>query len=278
MPEPFSPLSEREVSEGLWVLEHRKVILKITTVALLIVDVLFGGAVLVGLVREIGSWSDRRRMEQDLVAPLIVRAVESPAALVANNIQTVMHAATMDLVVEVQNPNAEFGAVIEYTFTSEGNALGRWDDVLAPATTSHFVALGVPRAQGAIEFQPLLVRWQRTNAHTQGTYASWKSSIGDVVVSKSARENTDHGSAVQFTLFNNSALHLQHIPVVILLLSGESLVGVNEISVDRLGSGQKRDVDVRWSESLPVSTSLLIEPHVDLLDQWNRFVPEYDSK
>lgn len=273
MSTPFEPLSEREVAESLWLLNHKRAIRRAVMIFLVSLDAVLLLWVISGVVREIRSLSDRRALEGALVAAPIIRATEAPVPLAIGAIQSIVHGTAMDLIAEVKNPNDEFAARVTYTFVADGAALGQWEDVVPPQSAFHFVALGVPRVSGSIHFESLVVSWQRTDAHRQGRYALWKAAVGDVRVSTAERVPTSRGSAVRFVLKNDTPFHLRRIPVVILLRAGSSIVGANVASVDLLPSGSERTLEVAWAQSLPASTSLLIEPHVNLLEQENRYIP-----
>ncbi|GEM_PF-5393179 len=274
MREPFAPLSEREIRESIWVLEHRRRLGKTLVVSLIVLDSALLLLVVFGMVKEFGSLQSRKEMERESVGSGRIRAFESPLPIRVNRIETVTEKTTMDLVAEVENQNQEFEATIEYTFTVAGRALGSWVDVVPARTRSHLVAVGVSRIKNAlIQFEPRTVRWQRTRAHEQGRYAEFKAHVGEVRVKDSARYPTLFGTGVRFTLVNDTAFHLRQIPTVILLWRGETLVGVNTVVAEYVPSQAQRSLDVRWSESLEASTSMTVEPHVNLLDESNRYVP-----
>lgn len=79
-------------------------------------------------------------------------------------------------------------------------------------------------------------------------------------------------STLDFTITNNTAFSYWRVGLYMILLTGNSIGGANFLAIDQLKSGQSQDVSVRWYQSLPPVSSVLIVPEVDILDA-NSYMP-----
>ncbi len=272
----FEPLSEKEIKQSLWYLAHRAQLRRAAVALLVILDVflLLPALVFVGL--DIGKYRARATMNQELVSPSLIRARDAAAPLEIGATVAIVQDKTMDVVIAAENPNEEFTAKVTYTFRTPAGILGPYTDVIAPGARTHLVALGLPRlAMDSVTLEPLLVRWRRTNAHQEGTYAGFLEKSGTIRISDIERSAaTDRGAVgVRFRVMNQTAFHLQQLPVVIVLRRGSSIAAVNRVVLERVRSGESRMVDVQWKEAVGAIQSIAVEPHVDLLDWSNRFIP-----
>ncbi|MDX9892914.1 MAG: hypothetical protein RB292_00680 [Patescibacteria group bacterium] len=74
-------------------------------------------------------------------------------------------------------------------------------------------------------------------------------------------------STLNFSVKNDSAFSYWEVGLTMILLSGNRVAGANYILLDQFKSGNQRQVEMRWYESLPPISQVLVLPEVDILDK-----------
>jgi hypothetical protein len=274
-PNAFEPMTERELARSLWYLEHRVILRKTLIGILLTVNIALAIVVFGELVRDIMLIQQRKAMFAELVSAPSIRAVEAPNPLVVGAAQTLVAGDRVDIVLPVENTNAEFTAFVRYAAFDSSGKKGVWEDVVPPRTRMTLVALALPRTSSALSVAIQSVSWRRTRAHIEGRYEDWKARVGTLRAENIARAPAigGEGAHVVFTLRNDTAFHLLEIPLVVLLWRGQMLVAVNRVVAENVLSGSTRAMAIRWMDPVGPFQTITVEPHVDLLDAENRYVP-----
>ncbi len=272
----FEPLSEQEIRRSIWYVDHAKQLRRGVIISLCVLDALLVIPSLIMLGLTLSQWNDDQRIRDELVAVPLEHTSEAASPLVVGAAATVLQKDTMDIVIEVENSNPEFAADVSYAFDSPTGVLGPYHDIIPAQTRTHLIALHMPRVSGeAAALRPLVVHWRRANAHRDGRTEEFLQRVGSIRIT-GISSDTGVGSGqvgVQFTVTNGTAFHLQSIPLVVLLERANSIVGVNRVVIERVPSGSSRVVQARWVEAPNSFQTITVEPHLDLLDASNRYIP-----
>jgi len=261
---PLAPeqLPERQLKFGKWFLLHQPGLHRWLVIILIIINFLLIGFGIVGLV---GYYFVTAEEHDRLLLNLTQSGVNYEAHRLANAAQPpqvdrvlILPAGEgrFDFVVRVVNPNPYWALLnFDYEFFYDGVGAGQQQGSLAPGEEKYFVALGVksdrlPR-QANWEIGNLNWRWvidypsvvdDRSRFNLSGiTYAPSRAT------GLSERLPVSQAS---FTVTNASAYSYWQVPIVVLLYRGSNVVGVNQVILDQVLSGQTRSVALNWYEPL----------------------------
>jgi len=113
------------------------------------------------------------------------------------------------------------------------------------------------------------VIWRRHLKFENFSFPRLKFEVSDIEF-QSARESGIRGelpvSILNFKISNNSGYNYWTVGVHMVLLSGSKVVGANYIAEEQFRSGEVRDIEMRWYESLPSNVQIEILPEVNILE------------
>lgn len=277
----FEPTREGQLTEkglgfGYWWVTHKVQVRSATTIALafLAVPLLaygtygFADWYLGSGVAERALMGSLAEQQIDYASFRAARApkelrLESPLVLSSGD-------KTYDITVRAQNQNARWWVEFDYGF-----GVGpKRHAVMLPGEARQLSALGV-KADSRPAPSKLLVEnlsWHRVDLHkTRPDYESWAAdrlAIRAEAASFSTPQPTDAVPVwrANFTIVNDTAFGYYDPRFVVMLISGSRIVGVNEVTVDELRPGERRDLAASWYVEVPTVTKIDVKPVVNIFD------------
>lgn len=176
-----------------------------------------------------------------------------------------------DFIFNIINPNANFfGAQVTFQLISGGEILAEKTGFILPGEEKYFGFFGQETQDTANAMIKIAkVNWQRVHNFKDYSAEHLKFNITDIEF-KPAEDLKIRGelpvSTLNFKITNNSAYSYWHVGIFMALLSVDRVVGGSFIALDQFQSGQTRNVEMRWYDSLPSVTDYKILPEVNILD------------
>ncbi len=267
-------ISLKKLSFGLWYLRHRRLFYSLaigTLVVLAIAGWIYG---FYGLGRYFIF--DRSQDRQSLLeiaqngVNLLAGRTNQPLSIsevkvFGNN--------PSDLLAEIYNPNSRTAVYFKYSFTANGQPIVQREGFVLPGQRKYLVATGqqVP-AGSAVQLAISQTFWQKLNARQIPDWPAFLSSHDQLAISDRQIGFAGSGgqavTQVKFRLDNKTAYGYWSVPVLMLVYQGDNLVGVNELVLSKVKSGESRVVNFSWP-GLSGADRLEVVTMVDYLNTSN---------
>jgi len=276
--DPSADFSEGQLKFASWYVSHKLLLKKIFIGFLIGLNVIFWGYGLYGLV--IHYFIEGPRLDQalrelgrspDLAA---IRALIEPQSLEIGTVSILSGGkGKYDLSAKVSNQNPAWRTEFDYNFVADGKALPVRHGFILPNEEKLLINLGAESTarirSASIEISNL--RWSRVDAHEISDYEAWSSErlnfvFENVKFSPAVITDGITVSRVTFNARNLTAYSFWDVGFYIFLYRGSSLVTINYITLEEFISGQTRQVEVSWFESLPTVTQVKVVPEVNIFD------------
>jgi hypothetical protein len=288
---PFEPseqgqLTEKDLSFGLWWVNHKVQLRHVLEAALGIIAIpmlVFGAYGFADWyfgtgVQERAQLATQSLQYTDYAALNAARApkdlqVDAPLVLAAGT-------GTYDIAARVGNPNRGWWADFDYHFDT-GSGAKTYHGFVLPADTSTMTALGVT-SDARPAPQSLVIEnlhWNRVDLHaTRPDYDTWSSArlaltVSEPVFTPPAASDAVQVSRATFTLTNASGFGYVTVPLTVTLLSGSRVVGITRVAISELRAGESRAVDASWFFSLPTVTRVEVKPDLNIFDPHGYIAP-----
>lgn len=274
--DPSGSLSGRSLGWGIWYMKYKILLYRLLLGFLVLLSIIFWGFSLwqwtnylvFGLTADrdnlskLSSFTNYENINERYSAkPLQIIGVEVFRSGVRKN----------DAVANILNPNNNFLVRFDYYFDFGGYKTEPKRTIFLPAESRPLVYGGIE--DEVISSSPNLVleniAWERIDNHDIKDVNLWVSKHLDFSVEDFSfiRPQTDEGAdayILQFKVKNNSAFGYKDPLFHVGLFSNNTLVGVLDIVLEDLYSGETRLVDLRnFSPNLSVS-SVQIYPEIDI--------------
>ena len=183
-----------------------------------------------------------------------------------------------DFVVKISNANEKWvarEAVVQ--LIGGGEVAAEKTTFIYPGETKYVVFFSQEGVDpGSAQIRIYKVDWRRYSDFAELSRSRLNFEVSDIEF-KSARdsgiERTLPVSLLTFKIKNNTAYDYWQIGIYMILMSGQKVGGANYLSLSKFLSGEIRDVEMRWYESLPSIYNIQILPEVDILDQSSYITP-----
>lgn len=263
---------------GYWFVTHKLLLGKLSTVALIVMDVALVGYGLYGFLdyafitgpRERAALAGLARGGIDLHA-LVVR--NAPRPLEVKSVVIVPGKAIADAVGRVRNPNREWYATFEYQFLVSGEVTAPRQGFILPGEEKYVFdfAISVKGAPRNARLEIRSVAWQRVNPHTVPDPAAFVAerlgfAITDVNYTSSIKIAGGEISRADFAVDNQTAYGYWQASFNVVLIRGNSIAGVNRVVAERLQSLEKRALAATWFEPVGAVSKVEIQPDINIFD------------
>lgn len=268
-------LTEKQLKWGYWFLTHKQKLKKILIIFLIVLNASLWGYSIFRFSLYFARSSLHEKvlfyLSQDLV-DLRMRTKFCPKDLSLSTPKALLTGISpqglsqYDFVVEVENPNPEWAIIsLKYKFSWPGGESQPQQTFILPEQTKHLLALGqeVKTRPQNIQCEFLEINWRRVKQPFLEKLAGLDISCENV---KFIPASTIYPARVQFEAVNKTVYSFWQISFNIILLQGQTIVGVNSIPLEQFLSGQTRLVTATWTEKLARVTKVVVEPEVNLLD------------
>lgn len=182
-------------------------------------------------------------------------------------------AGKIDILAPIENPNGYFWAEVDYHFIVGGVEQQSLTTFVLPGQVKYLIHLGAPSDSGAsVELKVDRRLWHRAGTFGADSLQSLFETRLDIraenpVFTPSDPLATTQVSSAKFTLANHTAFGYYDVNLLVLLYRGDSVVGVNTLSVARLQAGEKRPMELFWYQILPQVTRVEVVPDINIYDE-----------
>lgn len=259
-----------------WYINHRDQLKKWWMIAFLAFD----GIVLVfWVVAAFVARTDGRAVQRQLVersqASLFSASVRSELAsplIVGTPLAVPAGTKTVDLIVELKNPNGPYVAEsVHYRFAYGDQALPARQTFLWPEASRYVFESNLPVQAGKTPvFELLGVAWRRPKQPEILSQISFKvEQVSFDVSALTTGTPPQPAPRVQATMVNDSIHAFREVEVSIAVLDRDRPVAAERVVVDNWQSFAKQTVNAQWVRTIPAGAKVLIIPHVNPLDERN---------
>lgn len=273
----------KKLTIGLWLVEHRRIIITIFYGFIAAIAILtwgyfllsFGGYLIFGM-----------RNDQNIISEIISGAAidhsvvinQSPKNLRFGNVKTIkLDDNKYDFTVEVTNINEQHWGVFDYYFISNGNEIGHAEEFILPNESKYLYLLGeeLGRQPSGVEVKIENLRWNRID---KSKYPDWDQFYEDhmrfeisdeefIPESQSELSEKIGLNVLKFKIKNDTAYSYWEPVFSIRLMSRSTIIGVQKIVVNNLTSGETRDVEITWPGELSKVGEILVVPEINIIDK-----------
>ncbi|TAL50470.1 hypothetical protein EPN81_02690 [Patescibacteria group bacterium] len=178
-----------------------------------------------------------------------------------------------DLYTTLVNSNDEWWAEFTYAFLIDGQQTESRAGFILPTQEKPVAELAV-ESVSPIQSANLVienVRWHRVDRRYIPDYPTWASDRLNFLISASSFEQETRFDGetfgrTTFTIENDTAYSYYDVGLFVLLLRGNSVVGVNRTTLSSLESGVEAEVTVNWFGTLPSVSQVQIIPELNIFD------------
>ncbi len=274
-------LTVSKMEFGLWLVEHRKQLLMIPKIFL----ILFSAVTLIysiyGFTYYIGwGMKEDQILANELVKPNLVGheyfIARSARNLQYGKVQIIdLGEKKYDFLVKVINPNQKHSAEIIYCFKEKDKEFYRSSNFILPGEEKYILALGQEFAGSptGVVFYMEEIAWRRIDSHK---YPDWEKfrdehlNIGISDIKFTPAKSTIlteklNLNDLKFIAANNTAYNYWEVDLVILLLRQSKVIAVNEYVLNNFKSGQIREVNVTWPGQLGRVDNTIVIPEINIV-------------
>ncbi|NTW22689.1 hypothetical protein HGA34_04095 [Candidatus Falkowbacteria bacterium] len=184
-----------------------------------------------------------------------------------------------DLVAQVENVNPRHWGLITYHFIVDGTPTPKADMFILPSESKRLMQLGqefTPRPASA-ELVIDNVGWQRISKKTIPDWPAFKAKfLNFEITDKKFTPARTSGlseklslSQLSFVAINRSSYNYLRVNFDAFIYVGQSLIGVNQFSVDNFQSDEKKEVAANFLGQFNRADNIEIVPNVNILDSGN---------
>ena len=274
---PSGEPSDRQLESAIWYVKHKLILRKIVVGLIVAVDAALLGLAFKGIGLEFLGFEKRQTQEYDLLRTAIpeyaARQASRPADLELGGIELIRVGGAVDVAVRVRNPNADWYAKFEYAIGVGDKVEKASDGFLLPAEERLFTRSILGASAGTTVFNIENISWRRVRkSEVGGDFAKWRDerlnfTVSDTRFSSAVVQGKGELSRVYFSIKNETAFGYREPTFLILLYRGSRLVGVQNVVLEKLASGQTREVEASWVDRVGSVTNIEVAPVIDIMDE-----------
>jgi len=181
----------------------------------------------------------------------------------------------LDMEVAISNPNPQWWAEFNYRFDVSGEQTPLRSGYVLPESEQHVTELGFkPQARGgrSATFMVENIRWHRLDPNYVGgnfkAFAQNRSRLRfeNIKYDSSLTVGSRKVGQTSFDLINDGAYGFWSVDLFIRLTRAGNTLGIQKITVTNVSPGEKRPMQIVWTENPAGVTETEIIPQVNLLD------------
>lgn len=274
-------LSLKRLKIGLWFIERREKIKKITIGFLIIVSTVSWLFMIISVIYyfAVGMKSDDQMVAQmvnsntgihDYVLSISAQnlAVSSPVIFDSGN-------SKYDFVSELQNPNKDFFADFNYSLEVDGQKVAEAKGYVLPEEKKQLMFLGkeLTYRPGSANIKIDNITWKRINKHQIPNWQDYQNShLNFLVENVNFVGSRDTGvlqaaglNNLEFDVTNKTSFNYWLVNFNILLLNNDNVVAVNKYGISEFMSGTTKKIKMSWPGEFNRITNISIIPDLNIL-------------
>lgn len=269
-------VSNFKLKASYWYVSHKLQLKKLLIAFLILLGVGFYSysiyqAIMILFVQEQNFRQDMANLSENLIDYPYFHEVNKPHDVQILKFDIVRSRDShYDVVAYVKNPNSKWIASrVSFQLIVGGVVVAEKVGFIYPNEEKYFAIFD---QEVSLQGSPILkiakVDWRRYRQFEEFAEPRLKFDVSDIEF----KPSIDSGirgelpvSILNFKITNNSAYSYWQVGTYMVLSSSQRVVGANYISLDQFKSGESRDVEMRWYESLSSVNKIEVLPEVEIL-------------
>lgn len=274
-PEKLKPAGYKESKKlkiALWFVTHKEIIRRGLIMLLVLLDIFFVVFVFTRFESYLLGAGEEERMLEQMGQQTInyedwyQKNQPLPLEIIA---QTAVSSGRQnyDFIALVKNPNEKWlVSSLEYKFKWDSGESSVAESFILPEEQKYLIAFGEKSTSAPksveLEFQNLA--WKRVTPKLN--LPEIKKDVFKISEVEFMPKGVVPINRANFRVKNNSIFNFWTVNFNVILYQGNKIVGANSASLRQFLSGQTREVEVSWTETLPSVTNVVVDPEINILD------------
>ena len=271
----LSGQSMQKLGFGFWFVKNKKYLFLALVAILILISLIFYSKFFVGLYRYVRGIPEERKVHSELSSNLLNLNPDRGALdLQQGTLSNFFVNNAYDFVINIKNPNNNFIASISYCFVDGAEELSCSSDIIFPEENKYLISLSnkLEKRPSDLKFNLKSVAWERVHVRKYGDWNEYYNSrlnftISELKFNKSI--SVSNINDLSFVIRNNSAYNYWEVPLKIILLNGNLVVGVNSYLLSEMMSLESRNVSFSWPGVAGGVNKVEIIPDLNILDANN---------
>lgn len=262
--------TDKELKFSYWYVTHKLLLRKVLMallglVCFLIWFYLIWQLVFFGVYYNIENYQIKKLVFGDNLALSTINQLQPSSLQISDPVSLIGEGGRNDYFAEISNNNNNWLAIFDYTFDGNNEKSILHQGFALPLEKKYLMALGL---EGPVsELNISNIKWQRVYNPKETYEERYRFKIeNDNFISSS---KTGDPSILAFDITNESAFNYWQVGVSTFLYSGGNVASVNYIILEQLKAGEKRHVQINWSNKLPRISNIEILPEINVFDEKN---------
>ena len=264
-------LGVKNLDLGLWLANHKRIIIKTIIIILSVIAGFFILYALAGYIyyfslgREQALTLEQSNFGVDLAS---YRAQSAAKPLEILGVKALTNRAGYDFIAKVKNPNSKHYATINYCFIFDGGQKCSSTFIL-PSEEKNIILFNqeVAGTLSNISFKTDEISWQKINAKTIPNWPIYRDQRLSFAISDIKTSTYDSGlNYLEFTVSNDSAYAYYEVPFNITVESNGEIIAVNRYTVQDINSREQKAVRLYWPSISSLGGTIHIVPELNIID------------
>jgi len=225
------------------------------------------------------SWGKHQRMMQELVNNRVYSQewidANMPRPIEVGTARVFTSGDDYDFLARISSGSPKYWADYDYNFTYSGGETADGEGFVLPISEKWVSKLS--SESDSRPSSPKLVisnvRWHRIDPAEIPNYEEWrderlKLEISDIEYTTEALDGATVAKT-KFNVRNNSAFGYYEVGFHVIPYRGSTPIGANYVVINSLRSGDEREVEVSWFDTLPQVSKIEVELEINLFDEQN---------
>lgn len=264
-----SGLTDWQLKLSYWYVTNKLLLRKLTVVFLVIINCIFWGFNIYGLA----YWGLTYRQINEQTTALLFSPNDSLAILEAlapqplnlSEVRSYGSGNDYDLLAEVGNPNSGWLSEFEYAFIIEGKPAIYFKSFALPGRTKFLASISSQDQLATLQVRN--VKWQKLADFEKIRSERDRFAVSEQEFLPPTREGNP--AQAKFKISNESAFDFWDGNVLILLYGGSDVVAFGYLPLKQFKSGETRELEYNWTQSVGSIGSLEIIPEINYVASAN---------
>ncbi len=265
-------------SLSLWFLKNRRKLFIGTVIFLFFLSVvlfLFSFYNIYDYIRGIGK--ENKYLEELTNVGISTNPTRTAIDLEYGSIQYFSHDGKYDFLAKIKNPNSNFFSNIVYCFYDGDIELACGGSFIYPNENKYIMILSISleNRPNNLSFSIKSTNWERVDVKKYPDWNAYYSERNNFIISDSVfkAEKIDgsvgYTDNVSFLIKNNTPYNYWEVPLSIILLRNDSVVGINKYTISEFMSLDQKKVNLSWINSIKAVSDILVIPDFNILNEDN---------
>ncbi|MEK7072132.1 MAG: hypothetical protein AAB969_01025 [Patescibacteria group bacterium] len=262
--------TDKELKFSYWYVTHKLLLRKLLIVLLglacfLVWFYLIWQLVFLSVYYGIENYQIKKLVFGDNLALSTINQLQPLSLQISDPVSLIGEGGRNDYFAEISNNNSNWLAIFDYTFSGNNDKSIIHQGFALPLEKKYLMSLGL---EGSVsELNISNIKWQRIYNPKEIYEERYRFKIeNDNLISSS---KTGVPSILAFDITNESAFNYWQVGIEAFLYSGGNVASVNYIILEQLKAGEKRHVQINWSNKLPRISNIEIIPEINVFDEKN---------